>query len=80
MPLNEETLFLTVRALGERLRKKEISPVELTRAYLERLEKLAEQTKASPMPAILPNVASRPNRPATYDDLKRVPDNMVGEI
>src|SRR5262249_41085244 len=40
MPLSEETLFLTVRALGERLRKKEISPVELTRAYLERLEKL----------------------------------------
>src|SRR5262249_49100798 len=32
------------------------------------------------MTAILPNVAPRTKRPATYEDLKRVPDTMVGEI
>ena len=32
------------------------------------------------MNAILREVAPRTQRPATYEDLKRVPDNMVGEI
>jgi len=32
------------------------------------------------MNAILPNVAPRPKRPATYEDLKLVPDHMVAEI
>lgn len=32
------------------------------------------------MNAILPYVTRRERRPATYEDLKKVPDNMVGEI
>src|SRR5215470_17485891 len=33
-----------------------------------------------PMNAILPSVTRREKRPATYEDLERVPDNMVAEI
>jgi Uma2 family endonuclease len=32
------------------------------------------------MNAMLPDVAPRSKPPATYEDLKRVPDNMVAEI
>jgi len=31
-------------------------------------------------PAMMKRVARRRQRPATYDDLKQVPDHMVGEI
>ncbi|MFI5181012.1 MAG: amidase [Thermoanaerobaculia bacterium] len=37
-PLSLETLHLSVRELSERIRKKELSPVELTTASLERLK------------------------------------------
>jgi aspartyl-tRNA(Asn)/glutamyl-tRNA(Gln) amidotransferase subunit A len=39
-PLGPDTFFLSVRALSERIRKREISPVDLTEAYLDRLEKI----------------------------------------
>ena len=35
----DDVAFLTVRELGKRLKAKEISPVELTRTYLDRLER-----------------------------------------
>lgn len=38
--LSEETLFLSVRELGERVRAGRLSPVALTEAYLDRLEKI----------------------------------------
>jgi len=37
-PAGPDVLFLSVRELSERIRKKELSPVELATAYLERLE------------------------------------------
>ncbi|HQR45657.1 MAG TPA: amidase [Thermoanaerobaculia bacterium] len=37
-PVSVETLHLSVRELSGRIRKREISPVSLTNAYLERLE------------------------------------------
>ncbi|MBI3404318.1 MAG: amidase, partial [Acidobacteria bacterium] len=37
--VNEETLYMTVEQLGEQIKEKKISPVELTEAYLARLEK-----------------------------------------
>jgi aspartyl-tRNA(Asn)/glutamyl-tRNA(Gln) amidotransferase subunit A len=40
MMLSEEVLYLTVAELGARIRRGEISPVELTESYLDRLEKL----------------------------------------
>jgi aspartyl-tRNA(Asn)/glutamyl-tRNA(Gln) amidotransferase subunit A len=35
----EETLYMTVAELGPQIKEKKLSPVELTRAYLDRLEK-----------------------------------------
>ena len=37
--VSEETLYLTVAELGPQIKEKKLSPVELTRAYLDRLEK-----------------------------------------
>jgi aspartyl-tRNA(Asn)/glutamyl-tRNA(Gln) amidotransferase subunit A len=39
-PAGPDTLFLPVQTLSERIRKREISPVDLTEAYLDRLEKI----------------------------------------
>jgi len=39
-PLPADTLYLSVRELSERIRKKELSPVALAGAYLDRLESL----------------------------------------
>src|SRR5918912_896284 len=38
MPLPEDIYFATVGELGPRLRRREISPVELAEGYLQRLE------------------------------------------
>ncbi|MDB4970311.1 MAG: Amidase [Myxococcales bacterium] len=38
MPLGDDILFASVRDLSEKLRKRELSPVELTDAYLERAD------------------------------------------
>ncbi len=37
--INDDILFATVRELGARIREKKLSPLALTEAYLERLEK-----------------------------------------
>jgi aspartyl-tRNA(Asn)/glutamyl-tRNA(Gln) amidotransferase subunit A len=41
--LGDDILYLTVRELGERVRTKQISPVELTESYLARSERLNPQ-------------------------------------
>jgi aspartyl-tRNA(Asn)/glutamyl-tRNA(Gln) amidotransferase subunit A len=44
--VGEDVLYLTVRELGERIRAKQISPVELTESYLARSEKFDPQLHA----------------------------------
>jgi aspartyl-tRNA(Asn)/glutamyl-tRNA(Gln) amidotransferase subunit A len=44
--VNEDTLYLSVRELGSRIRAGKLSPVELTEAYLARLEKLGPKLGA----------------------------------
>jgi aspartyl-tRNA(Asn)/glutamyl-tRNA(Gln) amidotransferase subunit A len=41
--LGEDVLYLTVRELGDRVRTKQVSPVELTESYLQRSERLNPQ-------------------------------------
>ena len=45
-PINDDVLFSTVRELGNRVRKRELSPVALTEAYLDRLDKLGPRLGA----------------------------------
>jgi aspartyl-tRNA(Asn)/glutamyl-tRNA(Gln) amidotransferase subunit A len=44
--VGDDVLYLTVRELGERIRTKQLSPVELTESYLARSEKLDPQLHA----------------------------------
>lgn len=44
--LGEDVLYLTVRELGNQIRQREISPVELTESYLARSEKLGPTLNA----------------------------------
>ncbi len=44
--LSEDTLFLTINELSERIRKRQISPVELTESYLERSRKIGPRLNA----------------------------------
>jgi Asp-tRNA(Asn)/Glu-tRNA(Gln) amidotransferase A subunit family amidase len=44
--IGEDILYLTVRELGDRIRTRKLSPVELTEAYLERSEKLGPRLNA----------------------------------
>src|SRR5271169_3693759 len=44
--LGEDILYLSVRELGERIRTRKISPVELTESYLARSERLGPQLGA----------------------------------
>ncbi len=44
--LNEDVLYLPVRELGERIRTKQISPVELAESYLARSDRLNRQFNA----------------------------------
>jgi aspartyl-tRNA(Asn)/glutamyl-tRNA(Gln) amidotransferase subunit A len=44
--VSDELAFLPIRALGERLRKGCLSPVELTRLYLERLDRIGRSINA----------------------------------
>ena len=44
--LGEDTLFLTITELSERIQKRQISPVELTESYLERSRKLGPRLNA----------------------------------
>ncbi|PYV37109.1 MAG: amidase, partial [Acidobacteria bacterium] len=44
--LSDDILFASVRNLGDSLRSKRLSPVELTKSYLERLEVLGPKLGA----------------------------------
>src|SRR3989442_8981225 len=44
--ITEDTLFATVRELGNRVRKGELSPVALTEAYLDSLDKIGPKLGA----------------------------------
>ena len=44
--LSEDTLYLSVRELGERIRGGKISPVELAESFLERSETLGPKLNA----------------------------------
>ena len=44
--IDEDVLYLSVRELGQRLRARKLSPVELTEGYLERLENLGPRLGA----------------------------------
>jgi len=44
--VSEETLYLSVRELGNRIRARRLSPIALTEAYLARLEKLGPRLGA----------------------------------
>jgi aspartyl-tRNA(Asn)/glutamyl-tRNA(Gln) amidotransferase subunit A len=44
--IGEEILYLPIRQLAERIRSRQLSPVELTEAYLERSERLGERFNA----------------------------------
>src|SRR5580704_12629368 len=46
MAIGEDVLYLSVRELGERLRARKVSPVELTERYLERSQALGPQLNA----------------------------------
>ncbi|MCU1282825.1 MAG: Amidase [bacterium] len=46
MALGDDILFASVRELSEKLRKRELSPVELTQAYLERADSIGVELNA----------------------------------
>src|ERR671922_2129536 len=45
-PTHTELCYLTMREAGQLLKRRELSPVELTRAFLERIEHLDEKLQA----------------------------------
>ena len=55
MAISEDVLYLTVRELGERIRTHQLSPVELTQAYLVRCKKYGHQLNAFAM--LMPDLA-----------------------
>ena len=65
MAIPEETLFLPIRELGARLRKKQFSAVELTQAYLDRLEQWG--TKLGAVVTITKDLALEQARQADRD-------------
>jgi aspartyl-tRNA(Asn)/glutamyl-tRNA(Gln) amidotransferase subunit A len=44
--LSEDILYLPIRQLGEQIRQRKLSPVELTKSYLERSERLGSKLNA----------------------------------
>lgn len=46
MPIDEATLYLSVRELGNRIRTGQLSPVALTEAYLDRLQTIGRRLNA----------------------------------
>lgn len=44
--IGEDILYLSIRELGERIRSRKLSPVELTEAYLDRSEKIGPKLNA----------------------------------
>ena len=53
--IGEDVLYLTVAELGERIRTRRLSPVELTEGYLERIRRVAPRLNA--FATVTPEVA-----------------------
>ena len=47
MSVDEDVLFLTVAELGPLIRRRQVSPVELTEAYLDRIRRYGPRLNAS---------------------------------
>jgi aspartyl-tRNA(Asn)/glutamyl-tRNA(Gln) amidotransferase subunit A len=62
MALSEGILYLTVRELGDRIRTRQLSPVELTEAYLDRCQKYGPQLNA--FATLTPDLAMQQARAA----------------
>ena len=62
MAISEDVLYLTVRELGDRIRTRQLSPVELTQAYLVRCKKYGHQLNAFAM--LMPDLALQQAREA----------------
>ncbi len=62
MAISEEVLYLPIRELGERIRLRQLSPVELTQEYLVRCKKYGHQLNAFAM--LLPDLAMQQARQA----------------
>ena len=60
--VGEDTLYLSIRELGELLRARKLSPVELTDSYLERSERLGPRLNA--YATLTPELARRQARAA----------------
>src|SRR5437899_12712478 len=60
--LSEDILYLSVHELGEQIRNRKISPVELTESYLARLEKLG--SKLGAVATLTPDLALEQARAA----------------
>jgi aspartyl-tRNA(Asn)/glutamyl-tRNA(Gln) amidotransferase subunit A len=65
MALGEDVLYLSARELGERIRQRALSPVELTESYLERARRLGPKLGA--FATLLPDVALAQARAAEKD-------------
>ena len=62
MALTDDILYLTVRELGDRIRTRQLSSVELTEAYLDRCKKFGPQLNA--FATLTPDLALQQARPA----------------
>ena len=60
--LTQDTFFMSVRALGEAIRDRRISPVELTEGYLERCRTIGKRLNA--FVTLTPELALRQARDA----------------
>ena len=63
--IGEDVLYLSVRELGEQIRTRKLSPVELTHAYLARDKKYGHQLNAFAM--ILPDLALKQAKQAELE-------------
>ena len=63
--VGEDVLYLPIRQLGELLRTRKLSPVELTDSYLERSERLGPRLNA--YATLTPELARRQARAAEQE-------------
>jgi Asp-tRNA(Asn)/Glu-tRNA(Gln) amidotransferase A subunit family amidase len=66
--VGEDTLYLSIRELGELIRTRKLSPVELTDSYLERSERLGPRFNA--YATLTPELARRQARTAEQEIVK----------
>ena len=67
-PTHTELCYLTIREAGQFLKRRELSPVELTRAFLDRIEALDSKLQA--FITVLPQRAMATARTAEAEMLR----------